>query len=196
MDANASVVSGRDQRLNQVLAAYYEAAEAGRAPDPGALAARHPDLAAELDSFFADKAAFERQADGSTLAPVSPLTLHYFGDYELLEELARGGMGVIYKARQVSLDRVVALKMILSGRRASDEDVRRFRTEAEAAASLDHPNIVPIYEVGECVGQHYFSMKLMEGGSLANSAYAKAQRREEEAALPRVQAEPGQWLSS
>jgi serine/threonine-protein kinase len=177
----------REQLLDEVITAYLKAAESGQGADPDIWLQRYPDLAEELTEFFFCQRNIDRLAAGlphhigapssgcaeqttsqsTTVVPAPTGAPRRCGDHELLQEIARGGMGVVFRALDVKLNRFVALKMILAGQFASAADVARFRAEAEAAAGLDHPHIVPIYGVGEHEGQHYLSMKLVEGGSLA-----------------------------
>ncbi len=193
---NASQAT-HDPRLDGILAEYLEAVESGTTQDPDEWYARYPDFAPQLREFIAGQAQLrdvvERAAAGLALQAADAPTLlgtaataamsndaaqhlRYFGDYELLDEIARGGMGVVFRARQVSLNRPVAIKMILAGEFATAEDVSRLRAEAEAAANLDHPGIVPIYEIGQRDSHHYFSMKFIEGESLAQAALKREVR--------------------
>jgi WD40 repeat protein len=179
---NERTASYHEQRVEEVLAGYLEAVRRGQAPDRGELLARHPELAADLEDFFADDdlvrhmtqpfrlavAAEHSPSPGAATAMLASGELPArFGDYELLEEIARGGMGIVYRARQVSLQREVALKMIFPGGRSPAEVEHFLHTEATAVASLDHPNIVPIYEAGTHAGRPFFSMKLIDGTDLA-----------------------------
>jgi serine/threonine-protein kinase len=167
-----------DERLAALLAELGEQQRQGRRPDVDAAAARCPDLAQELRelwaaALFADAFTPRRLSPPPTTAEPGPPSLHSpatprtFGDYELLDEVGRGGMGVVYKARQKSLDRLVALKMILRGELAGPADLARFQAESKAAAQLDHANIVAVYDAGEHDGQAYFSMRYVEGRTLA-----------------------------
>lgn len=159
------------EQLDEVIAECIRSEEAGEAVDRETLLAAHPDLADDLREFFADRDKLRHLAGGmkgwSRQRTFVPPKVRYIGDYELLEEIARGGMGVVYKARQTSLGRIVAVKMILAGHLAEADDVKRFQSEAEAAASLAHPGIVAVHEVGLYHGRHYFSMDYIEGPNLA-----------------------------
>ena len=177
------------------MAAYVQAAEQGPPPDRQAWLARYPELAGGLAEFFADLDAVGRvaalrsggpgrardAATGATTLGLEERTLapgtqvRYFGDYELLDEIARGGMGVVYKARQVSLNRVVALKMILAGQLASagGRAALPHRGRGGRQASTTRTSCRSTRSAST-TGQHYFSMKLIEGGSLARPAAAAA----------------------
>jgi serine/threonine-protein kinase len=175
--------AARDERLAQLLADLVDQHKRGEPADVESVARQHPEVAGELRALWAavlvtddlarpgtdPKATIDHRpvAPVSAGAPDSSALPHRVGDYELLAEIGRGAMGVVYKARQTSLGRLVAVKMLLGGDNASGVDLARFRAEAEAAARLEHPHVVPVYEVGECEGRAYFSMKYLEGTTLA-----------------------------
>lgn len=175
----------RDERLALLIDRLAADVRAGRTADVDAAARDHPDLAGELRELWAvaQFAHLARQpgidkqptAPHLTPSPTGDVTSdngavalpREFGDFELLEEVGRGGMGVVYKARQRSLNRLVALKMVREAHLATDADRARFRTEAEAAARLKHPNIVTVHEVGTVGGQAYLCMEFVDGQTLA-----------------------------
>lgn len=166
---------GREERLADLLDDVMRQQQEGREPDWTRIADEHPDLLDEARALLATAQLADELADDAHAETVSPPggvidvpdLDGQFGDYILQEELGRGGMGVVYLARQQSLGRQVAMKMLLGGDAATLQDRQRFRSEAEAAARLDHPHIVPVYEVGETSGRPYFSMKYIEGETLA-----------------------------
>ena len=172
----------RESQLAELLERMTAELRSGRPPDIDALARQHPELSGEFRELWAAVQVAEGIAAGLSKSswPAVPATIglaeavlvgadlpRVFGDFELQAELGRGGMGVVYLARQRSLDREVGLKMILQGELASAADLARFRSEAESAARLDHPHIVPVYEVGERDGRPYFAMKYVAGTTLA-----------------------------
>ncbi|MCI0699731.1 MAG: serine/threonine protein kinase [Planctomycetia bacterium] len=180
----------RDERLASLIDTLTAEQRAGRVVDIDGVAREHPDLAAELRELWAvaqfahvaSQPVFGQQATvvqvlngpftpghtaDATTHDGSPMLPREFGDFELLEEIGRGGMGVVYRARQKSLNRTVAVKMVREAHLATDADRARFRTEAESAARLKHPNIVTVYEVGTVGGQAYLCMEFVGGQTLA-----------------------------
>lgn len=183
MEKSESGRNEREQQLDGIIAHYYRQADSGNPPDQNVFIAEYPDYETELREFFADvnqmQAAVPPPVDGvgvdyaitvidnRTLRREQTFVPRSFGDYEILEELGAGGMGVVYKARHKKLGRIVALKMIRAGQLATPQDVQRFQIEVRAHARLSHPGIVAVHEVGSTDGQHFFTMDYVAGGSLS-----------------------------
>lgn len=164
-----------DEQALAALDSYLQDVQAGRTSARDTLLAEHPHLAGAvqcLDDLHqlaaADEDDLATLANPTPRVRAGPAPLASFGKYEVIGEIGRGGMGVVYRAQQTDLDRPVALKMILAGQLASPEHLARFRDEARFAARLQHPNIVSIFEVGDHLGQPYFAMQYIGGPSLAN----------------------------
>jgi serine/threonine protein kinase/WD40 repeat protein len=179
-----------DPEFQSLMVDCLEALQRGESIDRDALREKFPKYADDLDQYLDVLNVLDQFAGGlpqlnSSGDPSSPYeatvtphtgnsdvesgdTIRYIGEYEVLEEIARGGMGVVFKARQQTLKRIVALKMILSGRLADTAEVDRFKREAQAASRLQHPNIVPVHEIGEHEGRQYFTMDYVDGHSLAD----------------------------
>jgi serine/threonine-protein kinase len=202
---STTALPDRDERLARLLSEMTEKARHGQPIDVGEIARNHPDLGEELRELWAavqfaeefTRPAATLKIAGSPIGPIGPMgpqestsespepapavAGRSFGDFDLLEEIGRGGMGVVYRAWQKSLNRMVALKMILRGEHATPADVARFQVEAQAAAHLEHPNIVPVYAAGVQDGQEWFCMRFVEGETLS-SLLSRGPLRSREAA--------------
>jgi WD40 repeat protein/tRNA A-37 threonylcarbamoyl transferase component Bud32 len=177
-----SLAASEPDPLEQAAESFLARVRAGERPSLGEYEAKHPELAADIRALFTALLLLEegrRCVDrppapdpprlSEELVPPSPVFSlpRPFGAHELLEEIGRGGMGVVYKARQVKLNRLVAVKLVLGGSHSGPEELARIRTEAEAIARLQHPNIVQIFEVGEQDGLPFLALEYCPGGSLA-----------------------------
>ncbi|MBA4105947.1 MAG: hypothetical protein C0485_09330 [Pirellula sp.] len=166
----------RGERLAMILDQYMSELEStGLPPDVDRLAAEHPDLAEELRSYVESLQVLHQMTTGlrpesaQHQAPTATGRAKRLGDYEIIREVGRGGMGVVYEARQLSLNRQVALKVLPFAAMLDERQIARFRTEAQAAAQLHHPNIVPVHAVGQERGVHYFAMQFIAGQSLEHA---------------------------
>ena len=175
-----------DHQIDEAFAEYLRLIDAGEFVDEAVFLSRYPDIADQLQPLIASTHTIRAMAEGQIEVTPPPSAeslrtlvldlpsgkdpvdepIESFGDFELLEELGRGGMGIVFRARQKSMNRVVALKMIIGGRYSSEESVRRFQREANAAGKLTHRNIVRAYTAGEHDGRHFFAMELIEGQTL------------------------------
>lgn len=179
-------MSGRS--LEDIQDEILDALHGGEPIDRAAIVAQNPEHADALRRFFDLVAVIETPAEPK---PAEPSRL---GEFEIIREIGRGGMGVVYEARQVSLNRKVALKVLPPAMRSDRRLLTRFQREAEAAARLRHPNIVPVYSIGESAGAPFFAMELVEGRSLAE--IIKLRKAGDDAGLPKAGADYRRWAVS
>ena len=161
-----------DKRFEAILVEYMRAVDQGAEFPWDQHVEEFPDLRSQLERFLSNDRLLrdlgeQPEARVSSDAPAPLGAGARVGNYEINAPIARGGMGLVYRATDLRLKRPVALKTIIGARIASSDDLQRFRLEAESIAQLDHPSIVPILDVGELDGRHYFTMKLLEGGDLS-----------------------------
>ena len=154
----------QQERLTEVLDEYLRKMEAGEATDRSDLIAAHPDIGEALAEYLSKLDDLNRLVVGDT--PTSEIAGKQLGDYRLIRELGRGGMGIVYLAQQLSLDRMVAVKLLPFASLLEPKYIERFKNEARAAAQLEHPNIVPVYSIGLDDGIHYYAMRYITGQSL------------------------------
>jgi len=173
------------RQLEDIQDEILDKLHGGEPIDRVAILARHPEHADALRRFFDLVAVIETPAEPK---PAQPSRL---GEFEIIRELGRGGMGVVYEARQASLNRKVALKVLPPAMRSDRRLLARFQREAEAAARLRHPNIVPVYSIGESAGAPFFAMELVEGRSLAE--VIKLRKEGDEAGLPKAGPDYRRW---
>jgi serine/threonine protein kinase len=160
----------QQERLAEILSEYLDGIDGGWAPPLDELAAAHPDLAQPLREYVASLNLLQRAVEDATVKPrkrpTTQVLERQLGDYRLIREIGRGGMGVVYEARQLSLGRTVALKLLGFAALLDQKQIQRFQNEAQAAAGLHHPNIVSVFAVGCERGVHFYSMQFIEGQSL------------------------------
>jgi len=170
MTLDAELSQSQEERLQEVIAAYLRDVEADRNPDQAEILARHPELAGELQSFFAGQEHIGRLAAPLRQVVETPPDAGItgtLGDFRIVREVGRGGMGIVYEAEQISLRRRVALKVLPFAATMDARHLQRFHNEAQAAACLHHTNIVPVYFVGSERGVHFYAMQFIDGQPLS-----------------------------
>ncbi|MEO8496901.1 MAG: protein kinase, partial [Planctomycetota bacterium] len=167
--------SEQKERLSEILDRYLSSLESGLPIQPETLVAEHPDLAEPLQTYLSSLDELHRAAagfggSGDLDAPAEDIAgkgeSRRLGDFVLGRELGRGGMGIVYEARQISLDRTVALKVLPFAAVLDSKQIARFKSEAQAAAQILHPNIVPVFAIGVDRGVHFYAMQFIDGQPL------------------------------